>query len=64
MFLLVTSMRKCDRLTYYPSICEEELNKTTKKFSQVCGSPDQDLNPVRKEYKAEVLNTRPDRSVT
>jgi hypothetical protein len=49
---------------YYPGICLEGLKKITKDPSQYSRSPGRDLNPEHREYEAEVLTTRPRRSVT
>jgi hypothetical protein len=52
------------RVTYYPSICLQELKKITKNLSQDSRPPVRDLKPGAPEYKAGVLATRPRRSVT
>jgi hypothetical protein len=50
-------------LRYYLRIRLEELWKTPKTRSQVNLSSGRDLNPGPPEYEAEVLTTRPRRSV-
>jgi hypothetical protein len=45
-------------LRYYPSICLEELRKTTKTLSPDSLSPERDLNPGPPEHEAGVLTTR------
>jgi hypothetical protein len=50
-------------LRQYSGIFVEGLRKTTKNFSHDSRSPGRDLNPGPLEYKAEVLTTRPRRSI-
>jgi hypothetical protein len=45
-------------------VCLDRPSKTTKNLSQDSWSVDQDLSPGSPEYKARVLTTRPQRSVT
>jgi hypothetical protein len=40
-------------LRQYPSICLQELRKTTSKFSQQIWSPDRDFNQESPEYEVE-----------
>jgi hypothetical protein len=51
-------------LRYYPSIWLEGLRKTTKDLNNYTWSLGQDLNSRPPEYKAAVLATRPQCSVT
>jgi hypothetical protein len=55
--------RSWPNLRYYPDICLEGLRKKTKNLSQFIRSPGRDLNPGPPEYEAEVLTTRPRRSM-
>jgi hypothetical protein len=50
-------------LRYCPSICLEELRKTTKHLSRESLSPGRDLNPAPSEKEAGALSTRQPHSV-